>query len=587
VEIRGCELYDNKAASIYLHGVNTVTVRDNLVYHSSDPEFPNPGAIVLRGTEDWAAGDKRYAVQNVDIINNIVVGCREGLGFQASPRKTKKIRMLFNTLVNGELAGIRSEPKVDFDECHLQSNLIYQSDKKGPVKKGDFPNWTYAQNFWSAKPEGLEVDARFIGNPQLVDPDHDRPRGGVNPAWYALKDESPAAARTGALAVTKALPFGEVAADYVGKRRKSNPSMGAQEYRQTPGSWSRWAWFHWWSALPLFSRLPSFRHFVVGANQDGQLELFGLTSSGSPRHTLQKFIGLWGRWLPFHSSRQRFRSFTVGANRDGRLEVFGLASDNSVWHTWQKSSNGAWASWQRFYKQTDKFTAFHVGINQDGRLELFGLAEDGTMWQTWQRSNLEPVDKVWSGGWDYLYGQEDKFLSLAVGSNYFQGLEVFGIKPDGTLWHTRQLLPNKPPWWGWEQFQPNSDLLWQHISVATNQDGRLEVFGVTDTGSSWHCWQREVGWSEWAPFHSLDQRFKKLFPVANADTRIEVIGMAQDNSIWHTGQTAPNTGWTEWQRLHGWYDKFIHLAVGVNQDAGLEVIGIKRNFKAKHIWQRL
>ncbi len=199
-------------------------------------------------------------------------------------------------------------------------------------------------------------------------------------------------------------------------------------------------------------------------------------------------------------------------------------------------------------------------------------------------------------GWWYLYGQEEKFASLAVGRNQSEELEVFGVKSDGSIWQTRQLLPNSGPWCGWTQFDPGmSKRLWKNVSLGRNQDGRLEIFGVAQNGWAWHARQGDNGWSDWANFHArgswgrfLDQRqrFDYLVAAANMDTRLEVVGIGVDNSIWHTSQKEANGDWRKFRLLHKRWDRFVEIAVGANQNAGLEVFGLRQDFTPQHTWQR-
>ena len=91
------------------------------------------------------------------------------------------------------------------------------------------------------------------------------------------------------------------------------------------------------------------------------------------------------------------------------------------------------------------------------------------------------------------------------------------------------------------------------IKAITNADGRIEVFGIAPDNTIWHTWQTKPnnGWNgSWGLFF-LDEWFEYPYGQKNADGRIEVFGIAPDNTIWHTWQTAPNNGWwAPWTRLN-------------------------------------
>jgi hypothetical protein len=40
-------------------------------------------------------------------------------------------------------------------------------------------------------------------------------------------------------------------------------------------------------------------------------------------------------------------------------------------------------------------------------------------------------------------------------------------------------------------------------------------------------------------------RLRQLVIASNADGRLEVFGLAPDDEVWQTWQTAPNNGWNE------------------------------------------
>src|SRR5438046_3471101 len=67
------------------------------------------------------------------------------------------------------------------------------------------------------------------------------------------------------------------------------------------------------------------------------------------------------------------------------------------------------------------------------------------MWHTWQTT----PGGAWNGAWNLLYRSADRFRSLDVGANQDGRLEVIGISADERIWRTRQILPGR-----WEDQDP-------------------------------------------------------------------------------------------------------------------------------------
>ena len=144
------------------------------------------------------------------------------------------------------------------------------------------------------------------------------------------------------------------------------------------------------------------------------------------------------------------------------------------------------------------------------------------------------------------------------------------------------------------------------ITVANNQDGRLETF-ITQDNQGWanvplqHIWQTAPnnGWSGW---DSLGGNVSGVVVAQNQDDRLEafVVGLPTFNSdgpLLHIWQTAPNNGWSGWESLGGSigrvavarYFNFRRVpfgnGIGQNQDGRLEVFGFDNHRTLFHIWQ--
>jgi hypothetical protein len=123
--------------------------------------------------------------------------------------------------------------------------------------------------------------------------------------------------------------------------------------------------------------------------------------------------------------------------------------------------------------------------------------------------------------------------------------------------------------------------------MASNSDGRLEVFEHGWDGALWHIWQSSsspTGWSDW---DSLQGAIVGDPAVGlNDDGRLEVFASGADGALWHIWQTHPHAGpWSGWQSLHGHGDGNSPSAAIVNQNGMLEVFLSGTDGEVRHIWQ--
>jgi hypothetical protein len=341
---------------------------------------------------------------------------------------------------------------------------------------------------------------------------------------------------------------------------------------------------------------------AVARNTDGRLDVFEVDQNGHVWHNLMKTANAlndgWFGWeklgwaVPSDPATVvANRSVIVSTNADGRLEVFGRspATDHHVVHIWQTSPGGSWFS-GGFVSiganpESLRFGSDGaVGINQDGRLEMF-IVDDGSggfhVWHLWQTA----PNSGWAAAWLSLGGSIDSHpemdtlegikgdaskqggAGLAVGKNADGRLEVFArdlVDGFNKIVHRWQTAPNS----GWsgtdfvdlgppvppvnsENFQFASDPV-----VATNKDGRLEVFSKAadeDDANVWHSWQNapNSGWSDYVNMGGMVTGM--LAEATNADGRLEVFDQySKGETMWHNWQTPfAGAGWYGFARLGG------------------------------------
>lgn len=197
-------------------------------------------------------------------------------------------------------------------------------------------------------------------------------------------------------------------------------------------------------------------------------------------------------------------SMAAATNRDGRRELFTTGALGQVWHTWEWCAGCSWSTWELLTMPIGELLAGSPAAarNADGRLEVFARTESGAIVHAWQ----------WCGGgcgWSSWHLADHAPLGSStdpgVATNADGRLEVFaGV--DGVLHHSWQICPGC----GWSPWVPvdgspsttrpnpygGPPIDAANVAAATNADGRLETFFYT--GLTRHVWQQCPGCG-WGP----------------------------------------------------------------------------------------
>lgn len=244
------------------------------------------------------------------------------------------------------------------------------------------------------------------------------PNNGWHPAWEELY--SSADKRTGLVAASNA----DGRLELFGISPDDNRVW--HTWQTAPGD----GWIGHWEEL--YNKDDKLSSLAVGRNVDGRLELFG-TSPNDNRiwHTWQTAPGDgWsGSWEELYRQDDKLISLVVGRNQDGRLEVFGVAPDNTIWHTWQVTPNGPWlGGWEELYSPNNRLNYLWVVSNTGGRLELFGIKSDALffwenrVYHTWQMT----PNGNWNGAWAEIAAEGGR-RTMAVAVNVDGRTELVGI----------------------------------------------------------------------------------------------------------------------------------------------------------------
>ncbi|MDD5035846.1 MAG: hypothetical protein PHE55_13930 [Methylococcaceae bacterium] len=163
-----------------------------------------------------------------------------------------------------------------------------------------------------------------------------------------------------------------------------------------------------------------------------------------------------------------------------------------------------------------------------------------------------------------------------VASNTDGRLEVFARDNDGSLWHKWQMVPSGD-WSAWASLGGQVS----EFAVAQNDDGRLEVFAIGYRRAVYHIWQTAPG-GAWSTWENQGGNALKLAAAKNHDGRLEVFAIFADKSLQHNWQVGPGGSFSGWATLGG---SFTDLSVAENQDGRLEVFVITARNVPLHISQ--
>jgi kumamolisin len=271
-------------------------------------------------------------------------------------------------------------------------------------------------------------------------------------------------------------------------------------------------------------------------------------------------------------------------NRDGRLEMTITGPDAKVYHGWENSPSGPIGTFYSLGAPAGGAVSDPAaGLNQDGRIEVFVLGADGALWHVWQNAP--------NAGWTPTFAS----LGLpgggalrgvpSVATNTDGRLEVFARAADGRVWHTWQVSPSGA-WGPWYSLGfggaagPGSD-----VAAGRNGDGRLEIFAADGAGTVLHSWQTAPS-GGWTGFSPLGGRAITGAPGVNTnrDGRLEVFAQAADDaSVVHSWQNVPSGGWTGWYSLGGAVTSDVSVAR--NSDGRLEFFALDPAGNLVHTWQ--
>ncbi len=166
-------------------------------------------------------------------------------------------------------------------------------------------------------------------------------------------------------------------------------------------------------------------------------------------------------------------------------------------------------------------------------------------------------------GWSYDEGL--RFSSdVTVASNADGRLEVFVRGSDNAMWHKYQLSPNG----GWSNWYSLGGSFTDKPAAYRNADGRMQVFARGTDGNLGTAYCQSNG--VWTNFYGMGIAISGSPAVSvNLDGRMELFVRGTNNQIYHSYQLSPNSSWSSWYSLGG--NMTDYPVAGPNADGRLQV----------------
>ena len=165
----------------------------------------------------------------------------------------------------------------------------------------------------------------------------------------------------------------------------------------------------------------------------------------------------------------------------------------------------------------------------------------------------------------------------AVATNADGRLEMFAVASNGTVGDAWQLAANGD-WSGWVTFPGLPGV--GSLAAARGIDGYLVLTALTTSGTVWQATQKAVGWTAWTQIGSGVSGSMTI--GHNQDGRLEVFVLDGGGALWHAWQLVGG-GWSPFALLGG--HSLTGISVASNQDGRVEVFAVGGDHAIYHVWQ--
>ena len=251
----------------------------------------------------------------------------------------------------------------------------------------------------------------------------------------------------------------------------------------------------------------------------------------------------------------------------GQLQVFAVGNSNALYEDEQLCAGGC-DSWSGWVSMGGSWPGAPAAVKDgSGDVNVFAVGNGRNL--DWSRMTCR--DCGWTswtslgGSWPYdpvaTVNSKGNVVLLMVGTSQqlYEDIESSPTCASASCWSGWIALGGSWP---------------GDPSVATNQDGRLEVFGVGKDKAIWHASEQTAGCGCWSAWTSLGGSWPSYPAVAQDGAgRLEVLAVGTSGQIYDSSQTCSGCGsWSGWTALGGNWPG--DATVGVNPAGQLEVFSV-------------
>jgi hypothetical protein len=263
-------------------------------------------------------------------------------------------------------------------------------------------------------------------------------------------------------------------------------------------------------------------------------------------------------------------SIAVARNGDdGRLSLFGVTPTGQLYQRNQSGpGSAAWTTWSPSVYQGWYSTAAQT--DGDGRINSLGLRHAPQ--DVWLRAQAA----AGSSGWYVTHQFGGLLSSAALATNKDGRLELFGTNSQGQVWHSSQLvvagITSYTPWAAFDV----PDTIVRAVAAETNAGGLVEVFALTNAGAIWHRWETSPGSGTYTPWVALDGQLSSIAVARHANGRLVLFGVNGAGQVFRREAGAGTNNWLAWVQLDvpTVVGQLRSLAAETNVDGRVEVFAV-------------
>jgi len=270
---------------------------------------------------------------------------------------------------------------------------------------------------------------------------------------------------------------------------------------------------------------------------------------------------------------------SVTGSLDGRSEIIMLnpndTGNGGVFHINQTAEgiNSGWAPWDTLGAQSSSLAMAVSGLDGHGDLALAWL-NDGVIW-------VAPAGSPGAALETPIALDISNLRALTIATNDDGRLEFLALDNNGSLWSVAQSVQNS-----WENMNTHSlsGTQLQQISVTPYKDGRLTVVALGGDGGVYRIEQNgpNQDWGNWISLGGFD--IQGVSARANADFRLEVVAVGGDGGLWDFFEH-PDGSWSPWEIIAQGH--FVgQPALVQNDDGRLEVFSLSSDGNIYHTYQQ-